>query len=308
MPASRSRTEQWRRSLEQIQERNGSIEIALARHVRREAGSVISTPVKSLLWRARVLELTADSIIVEHPTTMGRPAPIQPGARIIAVMSVGQNQWMFHTSHEGSLLHRLNATKTVPAIRLAAPTNVERCQRRAFYRVSTVGLLLPEVRCAPLLDVRSAIPAEESCRARVQRMLQEQILGAIGAIGEDGEPSADFPEPGGLAPDLDEPMDAILVNIGGGGVGLLFEPDSPIARERKPLYWLELDLTPMTPAPVGVVGRLVHTRINSAQRINAGFAFVFDHNPRYEDFIVDQLCRCVVHVERDQLRRSGDAG
>jgi len=271
VPASRSRTDRWRQSLEQIQQRNGSIEITLARHVRKDHGSVISTPIKNLLWRVRVLALTDTEIVVEQPTVMGKEVPIHAGAELVAVMNIGQNQWMFHTRNTGPLSFQLNAARAVHAIRLTAPTKVERCQRRSFYRVSTVGLLLPIVRCASLMDVRTAIPAEEACRVHMERLIEEQIAGVIEEQGETiaGE-ATDI-----VRPEVGDAFDGALINIGGGGVGLLFDCDAPIMKDRKPRYWLEFDLTPISPAPLGVAAQLVHTRINSAQRVNAGFAFTF---------------------------------
>ena len=67
---------------------------------------------------------------------------------------------MFRTHSMGRTKVPLNADKDVIAIRLKLPDTVERCQRRQFYRVSTVGLALPKVEAHPLLDPLSAIPAE----------------------------------------------------------------------------------------------------------------------------------------------------
>jgi len=301
VPAKRRRNEHWRQSLEQIRDRNGSIEITLARHVRQEEPGVVSTPVKNLLWRVRVLGLSDEEIVVERPAMLGVEAPLSPGAELVAVMTVGQNQWMFHTRCVGQLLYPLNEHKSVGALRLTAPRRVERCQRRSFYRVSTIGLALPPVRCAQLLDVGSALPAEEACKARIHRMIDQRIAGRLTLVDAPEQPQFE------LAPTLGDDCRGALVNIGGGGAGVLFEQEEPALTRKAPCYWLELDLTPTIPAPLSVAARLVHTRVNSAKRLYAGFAFTFDHNPSYERFVVDQLCQCVALMEREQLKRRKDA-
>ncbi|MBT8485144.1 MAG: hypothetical protein KJO43_06160, partial [Phycisphaerae bacterium] len=65
MPANRSRTMQWRRCLEQIQERGGAIEIAVAHAGDDDDGA-------HLIWRVRVLALSADEIVVEQPAALGQ--------------------------------------------------------------------------------------------------------------------------------------------------------------------------------------------------------------------------------------------
>ncbi|RMD66109.1 MAG: hypothetical protein D6824_01470 [Planctomycetota bacterium] len=302
VPAKRRRTEHWRQSLEQIRDRNGSIEITLARHVRQEEPGVITTPAKSLLWRVRVLALSDEEIVVERPSMLGVEAPLSAGADLVAVMTVGQNQWMFRTRCVGQLLYPLNAHRSVGALRLTAPERVERCQRRSFYRVSTIGLALPPVRCAQLLEISSAVPAEEACKARIHRMIDMRIAGRLMLVDTPAGPEME------LAPALGDDCCGSLVNIGGGGVGVLFEREEPALTRKAPCYWLELDLTPTIPAPLNVAARLVHTRINSARRLYAGFAFTFDHHPSYERFVVEQLCQCVALMEREQLKRRKDAG
>ena len=75
MPANRSRTLQWRRCLQQIHERNGALELAVAREYGEgQEGS-------HLVWRVRVLELRSNEIVVEQP--MALPV-LEPGYRVVA--------------------------------------------------------------------------------------------------------------------------------------------------------------------------------------------------------------------------------
>ena len=70
MPAKRSRTLHWRRCLEQIHERRGAIEIAIARNYEGEEGN-------HLIWRVRVLAVRQDEILVEQPMALGQPVRTQ---------------------------------------------------------------------------------------------------------------------------------------------------------------------------------------------------------------------------------------
>ncbi|MEC9374426.1 MAG: hypothetical protein VYC34_11310, partial [Planctomycetota bacterium] len=181
MPANRSRTDNWRRSLRNIQERNGALEISLPRFFAggnpdgadEETGS-------NLIWRVRIIELSDEEIIVEQPSALGQTIPIEDKVELIGVIAVGQNRWMFKTVNLGRCKVQLNAQRETVCLRLRMPVHVERCQRRAFYRIATVGLVLPEVRVWPVLDPLTIPAAEAASRARVQMHEDGQVIGAIG--------------------------------------------------------------------------------------------------------------------------------
>ena len=99
MPANRSRTVQWRRCLEQIHQRGGAVELAVARDYREdEAGS-------HLIWRIRLLHMDASELIVEQPMALGRLIPVEPGAELVVIIAIGQNRWMFSTTNLGTVEH-----------------------------------------------------------------------------------------------------------------------------------------------------------------------------------------------------------
>ena len=83
MPARRSRTLEWRRCLEQVQQRGGAIEIAVLRDYDRPA----ETAGSHLVWRVRLLEVTCDEIIVEPPTTLGEVIRVETGINLVAVLA-----------------------------------------------------------------------------------------------------------------------------------------------------------------------------------------------------------------------------
>ncbi len=301
VPASRSRTENWRQSLEKIAERNGALEVTLPRFYARAQGSheEDDSGGRDLIWRVRVLKLTDEEIVIEQPSTMGQSINFEPGLELIGVIPVGQNRWMFHTINLGPAAVRLNSQKELPALRLQMPTEVERCQRRSFYRISTIGLLLPDVTLWSVLDARSLPPAEIASAERLLRLERSEVAGAV------GEPD---PETDPTLPEVGPSIKGSLVNIGGGGVGAIFDRGEGRGLDASRTFWMNIDLRPDIPAPLGVAAKLAHTHIDSEQRTYAGMAFEFSHNPDHMRFVVDRICRYVMKIQREQLRRQAEIG
>jgi hypothetical protein len=97
------------------------------------------------------------------------------------------------------------------------------------------------------------------------------------------------------------------MNVGGGGVGLIVTPPDRAAFESYRSFWLRIPLEPYVPAPISVSARLRHTHIDSSQRLYAGLQFDFSFNPPHQKFVVDQVCRYVAQVQREQLARQNTA-
>jgi hypothetical protein len=293
VPATRSRTENWRQSLDDIARKGGALEITLARHADDGAlhGGEGAQDHANLIWRVRVLGITDHDILVEQPSTLGHTVRLSPGADLVGLIAIGQNRWMFRTVNLGEGETVAAGGRTLRGYRLRMPASVERCQRRNFYRISTVGLVLPKVDVAPVIDPASAAVAETANRCHIADLLDQNA-----GLG----PAAPSPQ---LTPDIGPASSAVLVNIGGGGVGLLFERGEAAPLDASTLYWLRIGLLPHIPAPLAVCARLKHTHIDSAQRVYAGMAFDFAHGPAHEKFVVDQLLRYVALVQRDQLKR-----
>lgn len=283
MPANRLRTERWRDSLDEIAHKGGGIELAIERrqnpYARKADGPRIEPP-RDLLWRVRLLEIDAQALVVESPGTMGTTLRLDPGTPLIGVMAIGQTRWMFHSKV-------LEAAQPRPAgrLRIAMPEHVERCTRRAQQRTSTAELTLPDVHGWHLRDPQTAPPAEEACRARIAEFA---LRG----------PTHDAPldEPGAIRPDLGAGYRAKLANIGGGGVGLMVDREERGSVEGARLYWLQLDLRPIVPVPLGLTARLAHSHIDALQNLYAGMAFEFTFNPAHKDFVVAQIRRYADHL------------
>jgi len=293
VPATRSRTEHWRRSLKQLHERGGSLEISIAR-----PGQEVPGPDASgvdVIFRCKVIGLSDEEVLLQRPVTLGQPVPITGGVHLIGVIAIGQNRWMFKTRCLGPAQVDLGGQR-LDAIRIAAPVKVERCQRRSFYRVRTAGLILPDVEARTLLDPSSAVAAETAIRTRIE-MLQEGRV--AGFVGGEGEASLSTPTCG-------PSFKAKLMNIGGGGAGLLIEHEDAERLERSRPLWLMINLAPHVPAPLGVVARAAHTHIDSQRRLYAGVAFDFGHHASYRQFVTDTLCRYVQDVQRSQLKAQNE--
>lgn len=250
--------------LDTIAQRGGGIEIALA----RDATDPQRAP--DLMWRVRLAQSADDGLVVEAPAAAGKGIMLDQGVHLVGVMTVGQNRWMFRTK----VLEARGGT-----LRLAQPAHVERCARREFLRVSTAELRLPRVECWPLLDPLSVIPAEAANR--------ERILVAQGATPSHSEPSDD------LLPEVGPKFPASLMNMGGGGVGLVVAKDDASAANSARLLWLRIDLRPDIASPIAMTAKVVHTHLDSAQNLYLGAAFDFDFNPAHRAFVVDQISRYV---------------
>lgn len=285
MPANRSRTERWKDCLQQIYERGGGIEFSLDRCKVPQgdaAGAEHEVCIPDLMWRVRVIGLSEKELLVESPGAAGTMVPIAENCGIIGVMSVGQNRWMFHSKLLGPADGPSPWGANPGGLRLAMPTNVERCHRREFLRISTAELHLPTVECWPLLNPMTVGPAESANRIMIKDL-------------QDGNMSAHGAEMAGraLLPEVGPKFTAQLLNIGGGGVGLIFNKEEASAADRSRLIWMRIDLRPVIGAPIAMTAKIVHKHIDSSQNLHAGAAFDFSFNPAHREFVVDQIVRYV---------------
>jgi c-di-GMP-binding flagellar brake protein YcgR len=293
--SSRSRTENWRQSLDQLKERNGALEITLPRFYDGGAPDT-GAGGSDLIWRVRILGISDTELLVEQPSVLGRTIELEANAELVAIIAIGQNRWMFRTTVLGKQVAALNARVQATCIRIAMPDAVERCQRRNFYRVSTVGLHLPEAEAFPLLDIASAGPAEDANRAEVLHAQNPAVAGRIGPVPAPATPAAVGP-----------PIRTVLINLGGGGAGLLVAPEDRGTFEAHNLFWIRVRLDANPQVVLGIVARVRHRHIDSSQRLYAGMQFEFAHKADHEAFVVDQICRYVAGVQREQLARQSIA-
>jgi hypothetical protein len=282
VPASRSRTHDWRRLLEQIHERGGAIEFAIAHPDRGETDPSLHVNGPDLVWRVRVLDLTSEEIAVERPVTLGREVRIDEGTELVGAIAIGQNRWTFRTTNlgdvsGGNLGHPLG-------LRLAMPTEVSRSQRRRI-RVDTKAVTLPNVEIWPLLDPKSVIPAERATELAFEAWKSgEKVTGAD--LFSDA-----------VMPVIGPKFTAELANLGGGGVGLVVNHDNAAAVGRHRIFWLRLSLEPEIPIPVCASGKVVHTHIDSMQKTYVGIAFDFSFNLPHQTMVANQI---LGYIEKQQ--------
>lgn len=216
--------------------------------------------------------------------------PIGPGVKLVVTMSIGQNRWMFQTQtlEPAARIHGRPAP-----LRLGMPTEVERCMRRNFCRTSTTQLCLPKVECWPLLDPASAVAAEVANRAQIVERVKARAGSSIEGANIDSPPPI-------LLPDVGPKFHAQLMNLGGGGTGLLIDRNDSTALDRSRFFWIRIDLTPQIPLPLGITGRLVHTHIDSSQNLYAGIAFDWSFNAGHRDFVIDQISGYLASIQQRQ--------
>ncbi len=286
MPASRSRTDRWRDCLEQIAGRGGGVEFTLEREG-NDAGT-------DLLWRVRLLSAASDHLICEQPAAAGAQVALREGARLVGVMSIGQNRWMFHTRVVGETVFRGRNGRDEKAIRLSMPEGVERCSRRGFYRISTAELRLPRVDMWPLLEPSSVVAAEIANKGQILAARDAQLTpSATPDMGEDPI----------VLPEVGPRFGAQLVNVSGGGMGLMVGKDEASSAEELKLYWLRMDLRPYIPAPLAVTGKIVHRHIDSSMSVYCGVQFEFGFHAAHRPFVVEQVNRAVSQIQQAQLER-----
>jgi hypothetical protein len=290
VPANRSRTNHWRRCLSDILDRNGAIEIAISHNYEEgEEGS-------HLLWRVRLLKVTDEEIVVEEPCALGQQIPLRDGVDLVAIFAIGQNRWMFNTTKTESLSFTLNERRSVHAIRLRAPDDVQRCPRRNYYRVATATVIPPRVDVWPLLDPKSVALAE--------RINELQFHAEVRGSADPGTLKIDSAEAEITLPEVGPRFEAELLNLGGGGVGLRVAADDSQHLARHKIFWMRFKLPSESRTPICATAKLAHTHVQSNHDVYAGLAFDFTFNPAHQKLVVEQICKYTADQQRAQLQRA----
>lgn len=285
VPASRSRTERWRECLQQIHERNGGVEFAID-HAPAEGAEVVAPDV---MWRVRLLSLSEKEMLVERPSALTQPFDLAPGVSVVVVMSIGQNRWMFRSKVMGLPGDPATPFRTrIGGLRLALPDCVERCSRREFMRTNVASLTLPRVEGFPILDPTTVAAAEAANEA----LFLAHVRG-----GTTWQAGSHLP-----MPEVGPGFSSRLMNIGGGGVGLLVDKEETGAMDRARYLWLRIHLPPHLPAPLCVVGKAVHTHMDSEQNLYAGVAFDFALNISHQEFVMEQMRRYAELVQGGRIQ------
>ncbi len=265
-------------------------------------GEQVTQPGCDVVWRVKVVRISEQEIIVEAPAAFGENVLLKPGIELIGAMTIGQNRWMFHTRTQTDR-PKLSARgegmggggNSRAYLSLAMPTNVERCTRRHFYRISTANLNLPDVQCWSLLDPSTVVAAEAANRVQINDMLDGRMkMPSGGSEGEMESPDSI------LLPEVGPMFTSKLVNISGGGLGIRVNQSDAGAAQHKPYLWMRVDLRPQIPAPLAVTVRAAHTHLDSTQSLYLGLAFDFAFNPEHRVFVVDQFQHYIERLQSTQ--------
>lgn len=282
MAATRSRTENWKNCLTQIADKGGSLEIAVK-------VDHLLNPGSDLIWRVRLLTVEEKELVIEHPAFVGKSFKLSLNTELVVGMCVGQNRWMFATRVIGARTVKLPSGRTVSGLVLSLPERVERCSRREFFRVSTAEFMLPSVEIWPLTDPTGCGLAEAANR--------QAITDAMTAVAAGGQPVA---EASVVLPPVGPKFSARLLNVSGGGMGLIFTPDQTARLERQTHFWLRVLLKPHVPVALALIAKRVHTHMDASQNIYGGFTFDFTFSPEHQKFVSELLGRYVELVETQQ--------
>jgi hypothetical protein len=145
----------------------------------------------------------------------------------------------------------------------------------------------------PLLDPKSVVPAE-----RAHEIQFEIDLGRLN--GHMDTMQMDF---AAVMPEVGPKFTAMLLNLGGGGVGLRVGPNDAASLSRHKVFWMRVGLPPALSTPICASAKIVHTHMESNHDTYAGMAFDFSFNPGHQKFVVDQICRYITLQQREQTQR-----
>jgi hypothetical protein len=282
VPAFRSRTLQWRRSIEQLAARGGAIELSLAPTEGTEG-----TAPADLVWRVRVMAVGEGWLEVESPLVLGRAVPVPYGSPLRGAIAAGPNRWVFETVRLAHAGGGDAIGRAIESVRLRMPTEVER-SRRAHLRVATAALGLPQVELWPLLEENSVRPIERALELAVEPPDGAGVLGLSGRFWEQ--------EP--LRPSLGDGFRASLVNLGGGGAGLRIDAADAGCLGRHRRFWMVLDLRPEAALPLCASLRIAHLHLDASGATYAGVAFDTAANPAHARWLADRILEIVSRRHR----------
>ncbi len=301
MPASRSRTERFHDSFHQVCDRGGCLEFSLA------SSDQATERSPDLVWRVRLLHVSESELIVERPTAAGKTLSILENVPLIGALVIGQNRWQFetHTLERATAARGGQPSMLGGALRLAMPMTVERCSRRESGRVSVGNIHLPHVEVWPLLEPSSVVAAEEAnCAAlreaeRSQYQVPVQVPRQASYLRQQTQHHIQQLASDELTlPVVGPKFNARLMNVGGGGMGLMIDKSETSSASRAKLVWLRVHLEPTIPLPLGLTAKIVHTHMDSTQNLYAGLAFEFAFHQTHRDFVIEQIERYITLLQQ----------
>lgn len=289
MPAFRSRTLHWRRSLDQLAGRSGALEIALApAGAGHETDGEGAVPA-DLVWKLRIHRMSDSWIDLEAPELLHRVVPMPAGVTVFGAIVVGPNRWLFRTECLGPGGPAPVAGRPIRTIRIAMPEDVSRT-RRTHLRVEAASLSLPKIRIWPLLDKESTRPMQRLLAIAAQRLDSGERIDSREWESESVRPT--------LGPEFS----ATLMNLGGGGAGLRVESEFANLLPHHQRFWIELDLRPESALPLCGTARIAHTHLEAGGATYAGIAFDFTADADHAALVARQVLGAIASRQSRQRR------
>lgn len=274
--ATSKKEPQWLTILRDIAARNDSIDLATPSSQFAE---------DSTSWRVRVFKLDEESetkrILIDKPYSVANPIIVKTGMRFLSLLIVQDTRFGFESTVLKRTNVQLNAQKNIPAVWLSWPKRIFTVQRRNYFRVSTISTNLPYMKLAEVDDFQACAKAELQTVARFNNEEIEQPV----------------------IPTTKHTCQAFISNISGGGMGAAVESEHASKLQQGKHYWVTFNL-PDCPVPLNAVVKCVHlARAKDDMPVKLGLKFVFDHNPAYRNFLVEQVCEFTAWQQRIMLQR-----
>lgn len=133
--------------------------------------------------RVRLLVRNDKGMVIDRPIGMAFLRHMEKGTRLNALVAEGADRWQFSSTILGAVTYRLNDATEVPAIAITLERNVRSAQRREFFRVTIGNVAVKTVLMTPNNAERKQAATDD-----------------VDGI---------------------KPFEAKLINIGGGGIGVL---------------------------------------------------------------------------------------
>lgn len=272
----------WEQCLTDLNERDGAVEITGLSAHRKSAIDANKSDDQSHhvapSFRVRVLAWRPAGIVVDQPTNPEEAHYFQQGAVVRVLVVDGAARWELITTVTSRIRFQLNENSVVAAIVLSRPHEVNSVQRREFFRVSTAAAKIPPVQLTPVVKIKT----DQASTSQTPQATQE--------------PQQPFgPEP------LLVPFTGILVNVGGGGMGVEASDDVAFTLSLCRRFKCVVNLPSMDEALV-VDCTMVHLETQAQGMHYLGLRFeVASAAARRR--VEDQICHFTSWLQRQQLQR-----
>ena len=287
----------WRQLLVTLERRGGAVRIS---------GTSEENPgAFGPGYQTRLLGVDSLGLVFQLPGRPGAVKYFRPGS-VTEVLVADENQhWQFVSVVQGLVSYRLNARTEVQAVRIDDPYEVHRVQRREYYRVACAGSNVAPVLVEPLVV---DVPGAPGTGPRVERSKAPGGPAHAAIATVPGRQIAAW-RPGhhtvtlraGERVDRRQGFQAKLINIGGGGMGLLAPPESIEVINSTDRFQCTLAL-PMLDDPLVLVVHCVHRKPIPNGTHVLGMRLQIDD--RWEErWCADQLMKCSAWLQRQHLRR-----